>query len=31
MLCGFNNISYYNRIFRRIMGMRPTDYRRQFR
>lgn len=29
MLSGFNNISYYNRVFQRIMGMRPNEYRRQ--
>lgn len=27
---GFNNISYYNRAFLKVMNMTPTDYRRQF-
>lgn len=27
---GFNNISYYNRAFLKIMNMTPTEYRRQF-
>lgn len=26
--CGFNNISYFNRIFKGIMEMEPTKYRR---
>lgn len=25
---GFNNISYYNRTFRRYMNMTPSEYRR---
>lgn len=28
-LCGFNNISYYNREFLKIMKMTPSEYRRQ--
>ena len=27
---GFNNISYYNRAFFKVMNMTPSDYRRQF-
>lgn len=27
-LCGFNNISYYNREFMKIIGMTPSAYRR---
>ena len=27
---GFNNISYYNRAFLKVMNMTPTEYRRQF-
>lgn len=27
---GFNNISYYNRAFFKVMNMTPTEYRRQF-
>ena len=27
-LCGFNNISYYNREFYRVLNMTPSDYRR---
>lgn len=27
LLVGFNNISYYNRAFKKIMGMTPTQYR----
>ena len=26
--CGFNNISYFNRVFCKMMGMSPTEYRR---
>ncbi len=26
--CGFNNISYYNRVFLKIMGMTPKEYRK---
>ena len=26
--CGFNNISYYNRAFFKIMRMTPTEYRK---
>ncbi len=26
--CGFNNISYFNRIFRKIMGNNPTVYKK---
>lgn len=29
-LCGFNNISYYNRIFLRIMKETPFSYRKHF-
>ena len=28
-LCGFNNISYYNREFLKIMRMTPSEYQRQ--
>jgi AraC-like DNA-binding protein/quercetin dioxygenase-like cupin family protein len=28
-LCGFNNISYYNKIFRRYMHCTPSEYRRE--
>lgn len=28
-LCGFNNISYYNRMFSRIMGVTPSAYRKK--
>lgn len=28
MNCGFSHISFFNRIFRRILGRSPTDYRR---
>lgn len=27
---GFNNISYYNRAFLKVMNITPTEYRRQF-
>ena len=27
---GFNNISYYNRAFLKVMNMTPTEYRKQF-
>lgn len=27
VLCGFNNISYFNRIFVKFMGMTPSSYR----
>lgn len=27
---GFNNISYYNRAFFKVMNMTPTEYRKQF-
>ena len=30
-LCGFNNISYYNREFLRIMKMTPSAYRKNGR
>lgn len=30
-LCGFNNISYYNREFLRMMKLTPSEYRRAFR
>lgn len=30
-LCGFNNISYFNRTFQKIMGTAPSDYRSVFR
>ena len=29
--CGFNNASYYNRIFRKYMGMTPAEYRKIIR
>lgn len=29
MLCGFNNISYFNREFLRMMRVTPSEYRRQ--
>ncbi len=28
VLCGFNNISYFNRIFYRVMNVTPSNYRR---
>lgn len=30
VLCGFNNISYYNRIFLRFMKETPSSYRKHF-
>lgn len=27
--CGFNNISYFNRSFRKIMGVNPMEYRKE--
>lgn len=30
VLCGYNNISYYNRIFLRIMKETPSSYRKHF-
>lgn len=29
-LCGFNNISYFNRMFTKTMGVSPSAYRKQF-
>ncbi len=29
LLCGFNNISYFNRIFYRLIGHSPSDYRKE--
>lgn len=29
--CGFNTISNFNKLFRKIEGMSPRDYRAQFR
>lgn len=29
LLCGFNDISYYNRVFHKVMGMKPSLYRKQ--
>lgn len=29
-LCGFNNISYFNRTFQKLMGASPSNYRRNF-
>ncbi len=26
--CGFDNISYFNRVFKRIMGITPNAYRK---
>lgn len=31
MLCGFNNISYFNREFLRVMKVTPSEYRKQGR
>ena len=28
ILCGFNNISYFNRVFYRVMGVPPSEYRK---
>ena len=28
---GFNNLSYFNRVFKRSFGMTPREYRKQFR
>ena len=27
---GFNNVSYYNRAFLKVMNITPTEYRKQF-
>ncbi len=29
LLCGFNNISYFNRTFVRMIGKKPTEYRKE--
>jgi AraC-like DNA-binding protein len=31
MACGFNDLAYFNRAFRRIAGTTPTGYRKRFR
>lgn len=28
---GFNNLSHFNKQFKKVMGMTPTVYRKQFR
>lgn len=29
--CGFSNVTYFNRIFRKVKGMSPSSYRSQYR
>jgi AraC-like DNA-binding protein len=31
LACGFNDLAYFNRAFRRIAGTTPTGYRNTFR
>ena len=31
LACGFNNVSYFNRMFKKVMHQTPTAYRRQFK